>query len=56
MSHLLLSSYQLREVQSGSNPMGINVFLEILEKWNYDQDPFMALEYEVSSLDKEYAY
>jgi len=38
--------FQLREVQKGSDPMGISVFLNILTKWNYDQDPFSALEYE----------
>ena len=40
---------KLKEVHTGSNPLGINVFLNILQKWNYDQDPFSALEYEVCS-------
>ena len=38
----------MREVHTGPDPMGINVFLQLLQKWNYDQDPFSALEYEVS--------
>jgi len=38
--------FQLREVQTGSTPAGINIFLQLLEKWNYDIDPYSALEYE----------
>lgn len=40
--------FELREVHEGKNPLGISVFLEILTKWNYDQNPFLALEYEAA--------
>lgn len=38
--------FQLREFQSGSTPKGVSIFLRILSKWNYDQDPVSALSFE----------
>jgi Predicted Zn-dependent peptidases, insulinase-like len=35
--------FQLREVQSGSNPAGIDVFLNALTTWNYDRLPEDAI-------------
>jgi presequence protease len=38
--------FQLREVNNGDDPSGINVFLSILSKWNYDESPEDAIDYE----------
>lgn len=38
--------FQLREVNNGDDPSGITVFLSILTKWNYDQFPEDAIDYE----------
>ena len=37
---------KLREINAGSEPAGITVFLEILSKWNYDLPPESALEFD----------
>jgi hypothetical protein len=37
----------LREDNSGSTPAGVGIFLAIMSKWNYDQKPESALEFEV---------
>eukprot|EP00554_Chaetoceros_debilis_P005329 CAMPEP_0194074582 /NCGR_PEP_ID=MMETSP0149-20130528/1668_1 /TAXON_ID=122233 /ORGANISM="Chaetoceros debilis, Strain MM31A-1" /LENGTH=1160 /DNA_ID=CAMNT_0038754799 /DNA_START=82 /DNA_END=3564 /DNA_ORIENTATION=- len=38
--------FQLREVQTGSDPAGISIFLKLLTKWNYDFDPEPAIDFE----------
>ena len=38
--------FDLREVNSGSEPAGISVFLKIMRKWNYDMMPESALFFE----------
>jgi len=38
--------FQLREVHSGSDPMGIGIFLNALTTWNYNKHPEEAIAYE----------
>jgi hypothetical protein len=38
---------QLREVNTGSTPAGVSVFLQALTTWNYDESPLDALDFEV---------
>mmetsp|Transcript_5117 Transcript_5117/g.9713 ORF Transcript_5117/g.9713 Transcript_5117/m.9713 type:complete len:1115 (-) Transcript_5117:1699-5043(-) len=40
--------FQLREVQSGSNPAGIDIFLSTLTTWNYDRLPEEAIVFDES--------
>lgn len=38
--------FELREGYYGNDPVGINVYLSILSKWNYEQPPEDALNYD----------
>eukprot|EP00554_Chaetoceros_debilis_P014664 CAMPEP_0194126052 /NCGR_PEP_ID=MMETSP0150-20130528/59785_1 /TAXON_ID=122233 /ORGANISM="Chaetoceros debilis, Strain MM31A-1" /LENGTH=969 /DNA_ID=CAMNT_0038819891 /DNA_START=132 /DNA_END=3038 /DNA_ORIENTATION=- len=38
--------FQLREGHTGSDPAGVNIFLELLTKWNYDFDPESTIDFE----------
>ena len=43
--------FQLREVHAGTDPLGINIFLNALTTWNYDMLPEDAIIYEDALLD-----